>query len=263
MPLILDSHVHIYKNYDLSRLLASVHKNFTHILTQIGPSAMGATRAIILTEREQCSFFRSLADRHFALSGFELCPLDGSQCLSVTSSKYPPLLVFSGRQVACAERLEAHALLVDVIVPDGTPISEARTRYLEAGAVLSYPWALGKWLGERREIMLRLLEQEGRGSCLISDPALRPSGYPTPGLYDIAAERGISCIYGTDPLPIAGEEERIGAYATFYGGSFDQTHPSAEMRRVLLTSPASELVRVGRRLGVLGCLRRMGQLRLR
>jgi hypothetical protein len=54
----------------------------------------------------------------------------------------------------------------------------------------------------------------GPAVVALADTTLRPLGWPEPALFQRARREGFRILAGSDPLPFAGEESRIGRYAT-------------------------------------------------
>ena len=256
MAVIFDAHVHLYEEYDLSLAVRSAQAHFA-----AAPVGGEAARALILTERCGQAFFRRLASGRCAISGYKVEYTPEHACLRIDGGLGPLLYVFPGRQIACAERIEVHALLSDIDMADGAPLAQVLDSLRGAGAVTGLPWALGKWFGKRGQVVGEAIEHAGYGNLLISDPALRPQAYPLPRLYERAKKKGIPYVCGTDPLPLAGEEERIGSYATLYRGAIDTAKPGQEMRRILSSALPSDLEPVGSRLGAAAALLRIVKLR--
>ena len=64
-------------------------------------------------------------------------------------------------------------------------------------------------------------------------------------------------IYGSDPLPRAGDERLAGGYASLIDGDWIDADPAAGLRRLLL-NPAVAIRPIGRRHGLMATLQRIG-----
>ena len=76
----------------------------------------------------------------------------------------------------------------------------------------------------------------------------------------LARERGLTVIPGSDPLPFAGEERYAGTYGFIYQGAFDVSHPAASIGR-MLAGPAAAITAAGARCGAWAVARRLTRLR--
>jgi hypothetical protein len=68
--------------------------------------------------------------------------------------------------------------------------------------------------------------------------------------------KGLKVIAGSDPLPVAGEEDLAGTYASYFDAPFDSAKPAARLRH-LLTDPTIRPVSLGRRGSVFQVWRRL------
>lgn len=235
MRVAVDTHVHLYPFYDPARLFAAACRNLSGLCSGV------ESRAICLTEREGQTYFKDLASGKGLPAGWRLAE-SGDNYLVVASDSGERLTLFAGRQFIAAERIEVLALGVDLIIKDGLPAAELLPRIREAGGLPVLPWGLGKWLGARGTLICRLLERAKPGDFALADTCLMPSLLPRPALLRAASERGFRVLAGTDPLPRAGEESRVGRY-----GVVLEAPPGATALLVALADPAVLLQTAGTR----------------
>ena len=239
MPLLADTHVHLYPVHDADRLLAGA-------LDRLRGHYRGEAACLIsLTERHDCHAFRDLREGRLKPAQFRVVPA-GENALTLVRADGGTLHVIAGRQVAARERLEILALGTDAAIPDGEPIRETLRRVRDANGIPVLAWAPGKWLFKRGKIVSALLDESAPGTLLVGDSALRPTLWPTPDLMSFASLKGLKVIAGSDPLPVAGEERVAGTYASFFNTAFDAADPLASFRRVLQDYDARPMS-VGRR----------------
>jgi hypothetical protein len=131
-------------------------------------------------------------------------------------------------------------------VPDGLAAEDAVGRVSSTGALPVLPWAPGKWFGGRGRLVATLMDRFGPSAVALADTALRPIGWPTPVLIRRGLREGFRVLAGSDPLPFAGEEGRIGRYATVVDGPLDPDEAAASILR-LLGPGGPPLLTVGRR----------------
>jgi hypothetical protein len=242
MRIVTDTHVHLYPCYDLGLAIRNLVENLNRV------AAGGAVCAAFLAERADCCFFRDLRTGKIgAVSpGLAILPTMEENGLVLVENGQPRLYLFAGRQVATAERIEILALTVDAAVPDGLSAEETVRRILAAGGVPVLSWAPGKWFFKRRKVVKALINGFGPGQILIGDTSLRPAVWPEPGLMRLARSKGLGVVAGSDPLPFAGEEGRMGSYVSVLDGPFSPDGPVISVRAVL-KSAGPGAARVGRR----------------
>jgi len=247
--LVADGHVHLYPFYDLPLAVAALEKN-------LRSHGLGGTPAGFLAERHDCHFFRDLREGRLRLPDLEFSLAGDAGCLALEGENGPRLLLFAGRQIVTAERLEVLLLTVDLPLADGLPVAQVVERAIAAGGVPVLAWAPGKWLFKRGEVVAGLLRRFAAGELLLGDTTLRPTLWGEPRLMRSARRRGFGILAGSDPLPFPGEEVILGRYATVMEGNFDVDRPVAGVRR-LLSSSGGVGAAVGSRGGVVETLRRL------
>jgi hypothetical protein len=232
--LVADTHVHLYPGYDVAAALGALVANLARL------AAPGDIPAAFLAERRDCQAFAALRDGTLKPAGeaLEIRPLAAAGAVLVAAPGKPPVYLFAGRQVVAAERLEILALATRADIPDGLPAVRVIAETLAAGGAPVIGWSPGKWWGARGRLVLELLERFKPGELLLGDTLLRPALCPEPRLMREARRRGHAVLAGSDPLPLAGEEVFLGAYATVLQGAFDPGQPR-ESACHLLRDPAA------------------------
>jgi len=217
---VADTHVHLYGCFDWGRALDSLARG-------LGALAPGAARIGFLAEKAGVHALHELLDGRSRRipDGLRVDPCaDGSGAV-LRGARGAPLYLVGGRQVATSERIEILVFGAQVDVPDGTPAESVVERAWEAGGIAVLSWAPGKWTLGRRRVVKRVLSAFGPDHLLLADTSLRAVGFPEPRLMRRARERGHAVLAGSDPLPFAGEECRIGTYASLLHGAFDAERP--------------------------------------
>ncbi len=231
----LDAHAHIYPYYDVPRLLVAA-------LDQMPRHAPTDLRVLALAERAECSFFQALAQDEIRLPGnhWRIIAWDPDGGVKVRHRRdQRELWIVAGRQFVTAERLELSALFSDAPHADGQPAATLATAILAAGGLPALNWAPGKWLFARGKTVKTLLRQFSPSQLVLVDSALRPWGWPAPGVYRAARRAGRAVLAGSDPLPFAGEEIRAGSYhCTFTIPALaDASRLVADLKTALMASP--------------------------
>jgi len=231
MPLIADTHVHLYPCYNLNCAFRCLSRNLSRLA---GVNGSNAVPIAVLTERHDCRFFAQLRD------GLRI-PDDPSvtieksaepNCIAINCDG-TELHLFAGRQINTLERIEILALTVDADIPDGLQARDVIIRILDEGGVPVVSWAPGKWFARRGHVVRELIQNAESGTLLVGDTTLRPVGWGTPSLMQNASRQGLSIIAGSDPLPFAGEERYMGRYASHIDASFDVDGPVSSLRSAL------------------------------
>ncbi len=247
MPILIDSHVHIYPHYDTRALLDAFHRRTREAGASIG--------VMMLAEREGTDVFSSWASGEKLPEGYSLAKSDNTSII-LSKADRPNIVVVAGRQIACAERIEILALATRACFHDGMLIKNAVDEVIAAGAIPVLAWGVGKWLLKRADIVASLLDSFEPEQLLIGDPSLRPVFWPTPHLMAKAAADGHRVIAGSDPLPPKSEATRVGQYADLAPDAFlDISAPLTPQLVSILTTHS--LTRIGRRAGLIEFLRRM------
>ena len=247
MSIIADTHVHLYPGYDLTKAFCFAQKNLSKLL----PSA--EERILYLTERSECALYEEILAGALGNS-FSTKELSSEVMRLENDDLNVSLVLVRGIQVATLERLEVLGLACSTRVQDRIPLSEAIDKIVESGGVPVLNWAPGKWWFKRGQFVRRELQRNSSRGVLVGDVSLRPLGYPLPRLFRVAQEQGIGMIAGSDPLPFAGEEERIGSYGIMSEQNFLETSASESVHNILnsadlsLVGSRGSLVSVGIRL---------------
>jgi len=228
MRTALDTHVHLHAFYDLAPALESARDR---LVRAAGP---GGAAGLCLTEAAGCRAFDALRDGSLAAPGWTVVPAADGLALRVNpAAGGEGLWIVAGRQIVTRERIEVLALGCGVEVPDGLAAEDAVGRVREAGALPVLPWAPGKWFGGRGRRVAALMDRFGPSVLALADTALRPLGWPTPVLIRRGLRDGHRVLAGSDPLPLAGEERRIGCFASVVNGAPAAAAPAASILRML------------------------------
>ena len=121
------------------------------------------------------------------------------------------------------------------------------------------PWGVGKWLGGRGRMIRDTIQAASASTIFLGDNGGRPWLWQV-GQFDEAKQRGIKVLPGTDPLPIPGEQRRIGTFGFRMTAALDQRRPMATFVRAL-RDPRTSITPFGRLSSPLACL--SAQIRLR
>lgn len=226
-----DTHVHLHPFYDLARAFAAARDVLS---AAAGP---GGAAGLCLTEAVGCDAFGALRDGRWAVPGWTaVSSTDGLTLRLDPAAGGNSLWILAGRQIVTRERVEVLGLGLHATVPERLDAAETVERVRAAGALAVLPWAPGKWFGRRGRIVAALMDRFGPDAVALADTTLRPLGWPTPLLIRRAVRAGFRVFAGSDPLPFAGEEARIGSLATVVDGVPDGALPAASILRLIGSS---------------------------
>ena len=229
MQIIADTHVHIYPFYKVETALRSIQKNLAKY-----PEA--ALRIACLTERYDCELYAELRDAPRKSVSDQFHIKSGNGSLEITDrTSDEPFHLLPGQQVITAENIEILSINCESRVPEGSSATQTVEDILAAGGIPVAAWAPGKWFFSRGVVVSELLEAFSPSQLALGDTTLRPIGWTTPKLIKSARNRDFKVLYGSDPLPFAGEEARPGTYLTKFEfpDTLLQETPATIMSKVL------------------------------
>jgi len=227
---VADLHVHLYPCYNLKAAIDNAFNNLS-----ANAAEKNSVRAIALTERNDCNFFEQLKIGRYRLAEvqYEFEPTNEKAALEIISRSDERVILYAGRQIISAEKIEVLALTLADKIEDGLKIEDLLKRVNDAGAVAIINWAPGKWFFKRGSIVEKLIEKSTPGSILLGDTSLRPKVWKEPKLMALGKAKGLKVIKGSDPLPFAGEEAHIGCHGVNFKSKWDALHPVTSMRAAL------------------------------
>ncbi len=213
--IIADTHVHLYPCYNYARALDAA-------LTNMGSYApINYARLLFLTERHDCSFFEKLLSGNITIDGWGHESV-AQELLRLTNLAGLNLFLVAGRQIVTHEKLEVSALACNKLIPDGLSAEETVKMIIELGAVAVLPWGVGKWLFSRGKLVNKLVDKF-HNQILIGDSSHRCFLWPEPINFKDYKKSGRTVLAGTDPLPLIGEELRIGQFGSVFPAPWDGT----------------------------------------
>lgn len=242
----VDAHVHIYPLFDPAVFLPAQPRLFG-----------GSAGVWLLTESAGCCWFAQLAaGRLGLLAGWHASLREPNLALIETEGFR--LWVVAGRQYATREGLEVHALGIDKRMEERRPVAEMVRDVAASGGVAAIPYGFGKWRGDRRRVLRDLVT--GAGSpFLFSDSGVRPGRRAFAAAFpDLAA---VPVLAGSDPLPLWGEEKRIGTFRASLELSGPEEDLTWEVLREALFHAREDRSR-GRRVSLSRSFRQQAGLRL-
>ena len=252
---LFDSHVHIYNCFDLDIFFAKAFENFRNAAKTFHSETENRICFLLLTESNGYNYFawlRAFARDHGAETrkrSWTVTETKEQHSLLVNHEDYSDMSLFvvAGRQLITAERLELLALHTDRKIQDGLELDRAVEVVTESGGIAVCPWGAGKWLGSRWNVLDKNLKHDNSVSLFVGDSGGRPLFWPTPGSIKLAKKKKSPILSGTDPLPLIGEERRVGSFGGYIADdqSLDKQQPASSLKALLL-DPATDVQPFGR-----------------
>lgn len=215
--IFLDAHIHVYPEYDMDVLFSSLFSR----ARRLAPHADAVVAAVMLREF-QPGLGKALESARAPRDWRIAAPArEGNPWRAIRGGD--EILLFPARQVATSERIELLGYFGEAPVPDGMPITETASLLQERGYSGALAWGRGKWLFGRARLVKDLLRDTSfrKAVPFVCDSALRPPFWPEP-LFRTARANGFAFLYGSDPLPGAGNERNAGRYSTLADASAAQ-----------------------------------------
>ncbi len=228
MRTAFDTHVHLHSFYNLAR-------GFDGARAALSAAAgAGGSMALCLSEAVVCDAFGALREGRWAVRGWTVAPTTDDLTLRMQpATGGEGLWILAGRQIVTRERIEVLALGLRAEISDRLATVDTIERVRSAGALPVLPWAPGKWFGGRGRTVASLMDRYGPDVLVLADSTLRPIGWPMPDLLRRGLHEGFRVLAGSDPLVFAGEERRIGRFASVVDGVPDESGPAKSILRLL------------------------------
>jgi hypothetical protein len=239
-PLIIaDGHVHIHECFDFRRLLDQALNNFRR---EAGRPFLGLLFLTdINAERGFLTLRKKLAEQggEQRLDPWTIQTTGEDLSLAAQLSQEERLFLIAGRQVKTAEGLEVLALGALDPLEEGKSLIGLAQKIILSGGLPVIPWGVGKWFGARGDLVKNIIEKNEVRPIFLGDNGNRPLFWPWPKYFELAKEKGISLLPGSDPLPFPSEIEKIGRFGFKISGSINPEYPGRDIKRLLL-DPATK-----------------------
>jgi hypothetical protein len=219
----VDAHAHYHPVFEPRRFLDAA-------LTNMRPAARGGkgiAGVLLLAEphpdRDPLRAWRNSSPEGWRLE-------QTGEAMSVVARREEEMLVLvAGRQLVSTEGLEVLALATDAKFLIQRPLRELVEQVRVAGGVPVVPWGFGKWWGRRGRVLMELLGRAGDDPLFMGDSGCRPAGAREHAAFRAARQSGVPVLAGTDPLPLAGQVRRIGAFGVVMPALLEGARPGAQI----------------------------------
>ena len=238
MNTILDFHAHLYPEFDLGQA-------FDSAFGQMSDAAGAAEKVICLVESAEHDFFGQIRTAALDCGDWHLSDVNvveesaDKACLALSRNSGDTLYLLQGYQIATRERLEllVYAPTDNSRISDGLSFNATLVELERADACYALSYGFAKWLGQRG----KLIEHNYASSAPVCDTAMRPSGFSRWGLMKKAASVS-PMLCGSDPLPLGGQERKLGIYCSLVGAEFSPEEPRKFLDAVMSGSLRCESV---------------------
>ncbi len=159
----------------------------------------------------------------------------------------PALFMVCGRQFKSREGLEVAGLALDPADPlygikdRELAAADLVQRLLDLGVAAGLPWGVGKWLGDRRREVERLIALpriRDHRLFFLGDIAARCRPWPEPRAF-----HGRRILAGSDVLPLPGHEKRLASYGFELASPvFDPARPAAAFLAALEAADTLDVI---------------------
>lgn len=245
--LFIDGHVHIHAHTDVDTLLSSAWRHFDAVAVQDGVTQW--VGMLCLAEMAGQTWFETIVNggRSHRFGSWQVSAHAGSALLAQENGAGRSLLILAGSQVVTSERLEVLTLGSRARFDDGLPLDRTIKAAQDAGALVVLPWGVGKWLGHRGQLVQNALTEARERRILAGDNAGRPFFWAEPDVFESVRSRGLPVLPGTDPLPLPGEERRVGATGFWLRGRLPPTVDGMVLQGLILGAGTQGVHPFGRR----------------
>jgi hypothetical protein len=236
--ILADGHVHIHDPLIEYSCLDWALKNFSKVAGLLNLTGY-IDHILFLAESASANWFA----KQYSLAVQSLFnPPDRYRCsvteenmsLCFENDSADRLFVIAGRQIISSERLEVLALGLNGDYPDGQPLRKIISDIRESDCIAVLPWGVGKWLGARKYIITSLLADIPDTGIFLGDSGNRPFFWPLPAFFNPSGQGGLGNLPGSDPLPLAHQEKRIGSFGFLLQGPLNQHLPFQELKKRLI-----------------------------
>ncbi|MFT5258280.1 MAG: hypothetical protein ACI9J2_000065 [Saprospiraceae bacterium] len=249
MQAILDTHLHLYPEYD-------IEKAFVQFQIKAQTALKGTLKVVCLAERHDCHYFHSLHQADLVLPNYTIENVSEKEIKLTHIQSGDAFHLVAGRQVISSENIEVLALSCQQDIEDGHPAKDIIKLCQQAGGVAVVAWSPGKWFAKRGKVVQALLDSHSPSDFMLGDTTLRPFGWGVPWLMRKAMKKGYPVIAGSDPLPFIGEEKWFGAYCSHVTST--DTLNATELLQFMQTQHSNtKIINKGKRSNIVSLLQRL------
>jgi len=239
--ILVDTHVHIYDCYNVTRFFVEADRNFSDHNKKL-KLAENYVGILFLTESNNFHYFEKLRDNSNNIildlekEGFFKKESDESCSLVFETADSNFIIIIAGQQVITEEKLEVLSLGTLQKIKYSLSLEETISNIKGLGAIPVLPWGVGKWLGKRRGAVHAFIKENRSAEFFLGDNSGRPALLKTPALFNLARQNKKLVLRGSDPLPIKSQEKKAGGFGFYFISEIDIQKPFKEIKRMIYNS---------------------------
>jgi len=237
--IFVDAHVHIYDNFNLEKFFDNALSNFRKVANE--KSKKNFFFFLLLAESHGFNYFNRLKEINKnnnalvqSIGKWSVSLTQDINSIIINTKDNNEIFLISGRQVISKEGFEVLALFSNLKIEDGLPIAELLDLIIKVEGLPVIPWGFGKWLGKRKDCLLKILNGVKYSNLFLGDNSGRISIIARPKIFNIAEKKGIRILAGTDPLPLSSEEKRPGSFGFSIKGSITRENPAIDLKQKII-----------------------------
>ncbi len=232
--LLIDSHVHIHKMYNINTFFDSVYNNFSFYSKSIDNEKKW-NGVLLLTEMKNVNQFGKLSNLNSVGENnkYKIEKTSENISLKITSPEGNTIYVIAGKQIIAEEKIEVLALCTNKDFEEHQSLSSTINRINEVGGIAVLPWGVGKWSGKRKEILEKFIEEYKDEKFWLGDNSGRPYFWPEPSLFKIGNQSGHFVLPGTDALAIPNQIKKTGTYGFYLYNEIDDNFPAKTLKKII------------------------------
>lgn len=244
--IIIDAHAHIYPCFNLDDFIFSAFNNL--FCDNVASAQPPGSAVIFLTETADSNYFSVLkneknrTDSSTQPKTWHVVDTGERPSLRIKHSNFPEkeLIVVSGQQVVTLEKLEVLSIGCQYPQPEGAALRNTVHSIFSGNGLAILPWGVGKWLGKRGRIIDTFVAAETTPRLFLGDNGSRPRFWKVSRLEQCPKTKRFRLLSGTDPLPLPGEEKRVGSFGSIIQGTLNPEKPFESLKD-LLCHPETEI----------------------
>lgn len=188
--------------------------------------------------------------------------LDNNCLLQLSEKTGKELLILPGEQVITAENLELLVIGTTRKIPHFNSVEFYLEKFSRSHLII-LPWGVGKWLGKRGKKVNQLIAGQNNHTFALGDNSGRTPVWKYIPQFSQARKAGINILAGSDPLPVAGQHNKVASFGTIINGPLHLQGLANQLREKMLEKQAPDIRSYGKQDNLLQFLASQLLLRLR
>ncbi|WP_153637453.1 hypothetical protein [Marinobacter salsuginis] len=215
---LVDTHVHYHSFCSVTEFFDCAWENLWNAAASFDESANFIGILCLLETRGSSRFgeIRDAAQGKSAFGKWRIDTIFDGRFLAAEGEGGAKVYVVPGSQIVTKENLEVLIIGPSDDVPHEQPLTFYLQQYSSSHLVI-IPWGFGKWLGKRGLVLKQAMYQLAQLEYVLGDSSGRPNCWQRIAQFEDAKRLGKHILSGSDPLPVAGQQRKVGIYgAAFY-----------------------------------------------